>query len=145
MSKCINTAPVTVCYTDAAGIRTTLLEHVIYEQGVAIGQVFTTASDTETPIDVSAGTVTAGACPIFTPDIEFEVLCDIQADGTTVEFIRRSITSFDPNGLVIDPIQVDDFELDKVTAYTVTGTVEEDCGCVPKGSLGTITDWADLA
>lgn len=59
MSKCIETRPILVCFTDAAGVPSTLIEHVIYEDGVAIGQAYTTAADTETPVDVSAGTVVA--------------------------------------------------------------------------------------
>lgn len=146
MSKCINTAPVVVCFTETAtGAKTSLLEHVVYEKGVAIGQVFTTAADTETPFDISGGTVVAGACPVFTPDIEIDDFCDILADGTRVPFLRRTIINFDANGTVVDPMIVNDFELDGVTAYTVAGTVEDDCGCKPIGSLGTITDWADLA
>ena len=145
MSKCLTTAPVVVCFTAADGTRTTLLEHVIYgPEGAPIGQAFTTAADTETIVDVSAGTIDAGACPIFTPDIEFDDYCDVQADGTFTAFVRRVITSFDPNGVVIDPAQVDDFESDLVTPYVVTGTVVDECPCLAQSSLGTITDWSVL-
>lgn len=147
MSKCISTTPVVVCFTAADGTKSNLLEHVIYEQGVAIGQVFTTADDTETPFDVSTGVVTAGACPVFAPDVEFEQRCDdTLGDGTVVvPFMCQIITSFDASGAAIAPPLVTTYELDKVTPYTVLGTVLEECPCVPKGSLGTITDWADLA
>jgi len=120
MGNCIQTVPVAVCFTAADGTRTTLLEHVIYSEGVPVGQAFTTADDTETIVDVSGGTIAAGACPVFTPDIEWDDFCDVQADGTFTAFVRRSITSFDANGAVVDPVQVDDFELDKVNPYTVT-------------------------
>jgi hypothetical protein len=146
MSKCVTTAPVVVCFTAADGTRTSLLEHVIYgKDGAAIGQAFTTAADTETLVDVSAGTITAGACPIFTPDIEWDDYCDVQVDGTFTAFVRRTITSFDANGAVIDPVQVNDFETDQVTPYVVTGTVEDECPCLVNASLGTITSWGDLA
>lgn len=146
MSKCINTAPVVVCYTDAGGLKTSLLEHVVYEAGIAIGQVFTTADDTETPFDVSTGTVVAGACPVFTPDVEWEQRCDDTLnDGTVVvPFMCQVVTSFDPSGVPIAPSVVTNYGLDKTTPYTVLGTVLDECPCVPKGSLGTITDWADL-
>lgn len=147
MSKCINTAPVIVCYTDAGGIKTTLLEHVIYENGVAIGQVFTSASDTETPIDTSTGTISAGACPVFTPDVEWEQRCDdtLNDGSVVVPFMCQVVTSFDANGVVVAPSVTTNYALDKVTPYTVLGTVLDECPCVPKGSLGTITDWTALS
>jgi len=145
MSKCVTTSPVVVCFTAADGTKQTLLEHVIYNNnGQAIGQAFTTASDTETLIDVSTGTILAGACPVFSPDVEWDDLCDVQTDGTFVPFVRRSITTFDVNGTPVDPVTINDFELDQVTAYTVTGTVEDECPCLQVGSLGTVTDWSDL-
>lgn len=147
MSKCVNPSPLLVCFTDGTtGAKTTLVAHVLYENGVSIGQAFTTVGDTETIFDVSGGTVTAGACPIASPDVEWEKLCDLQADGSIVEFFRRSITSFDANGAVIVPVAVADFALDKVTAYVVTGTVitcNEDCDLV--GSVGTIASRAAVA
>lgn len=144
MSKCVNIAPLLVCYTDGVtGAKTTLIEHVLYENGVAIGQGYTTVGDTETIFDVSAGTVTGGACPIASPDVEWAQLCDVQADGSIVEFFRRTVTSFDANGAVVVPVSVADFALDKVTAYTVTGTVttcNQDCDLI--GSVGTIASRA---
>lgn len=144
MNKCISIAPVVVCFTAADGTRTSLLEHVLYENSVAIGQVFTSPTDTETPIDVSTGTITAGACPIFSPDIELDDFCDALTDGSMIPFLRQTVTYFDPNGLVIAPMIITDYELDGITPYTVVGTVQDDCGCEPKGSLGTVTDWTVL-
>lgn len=147
MSKCVNPTPLLVCFTDTVtGAKTTLIEHVIYENWVSIGQAFTTVDDTETIFDVSWGIVVGWACPIASPDVEWEKLCDLQADGSIVEFFRRSITSFDANGAVVVPVAVADFALDKVTAYVVTGVVttcNEDCDLV--GSVGTIAAWWDIA
>lgn len=144
MANCINTAPVLVCFTAADGTKSTLLEHVIYENGISIGQAFTTVDDTETIFDVSTGTITGGACPIASPDVEWEQLCDIQADGSSIPFFCRTITYFDANGDVIVPVATANFELDKVTDYTVVGTVGQCPDCQPVGSLGTITDWTAL-
>lgn len=144
MPACINTAPVLVCYTAPDGAKTTLIEHIIYENGAAIGQAYTTVNDTETVFDVSAGTITGGACPVIPPDVEWKELCDVQADGSYTPFVCRVITSFDANCEVIDPVVTDYFELDKITAYTPTGTVGECPDCQPTGSLGTITDWSAL-
>lgn len=147
MSKCVDVAPILVCYTDGTtGAKTTILQHVIYEFGIAVGQGYTTVTDTETIFDISGGVVTGGACPIASPDVEWEKLCDELADGSIVEFFRRSITSFDANGDVVVPVTVADFALDKVTAYVVAGTViacNEDCDLI--GSIGTIAAWTDVA
>ena len=147
MSKCVNPVPLLVCYTDGVtGAKTTLIQHVIYENGVSIGQAYTTVENTETIFNISDGIVTGGSCPIISPDVEWEKLCDLQANGSIVEFFRRSVTSFDANGAVVVPVAVADFALDKVTAYVVTGVVttcNEDCDLV--GSVGTIATWGDIA
>lgn len=147
MSKCIETRPVAACFTATAdGSRTSLLEHVVYENGVAIGSVFTTPDDVETPFDITAGTVSSGPCPVPSPDVEWEQRCDDTLnDGTVVvPFVCRITTNFDASGTPIVPSVVETFELDKVTPYTVAGTVLAECPCVPKGSLGVITDWSVL-
>lgn len=146
MSKCVTLSPVLVCYTDTAtGAKSTLIQHIIYEDGRAIGQAYTTVADTETIFDISLGTVVGGACPVASPDVEWEKLCDEDANGDVIEFFRRSITSFDANGDVIDPVATADFALDKITPYVVAGTIVA-CqeGCDTVGSIGTITSWAQV-
>lgn len=143
--NCRETRPVVGCYTNAAGVPTSVLIHVIYEEGRAIGQAVTTADAAQTPIDTSTGTLVAGACPVAQPDVEWEKLCDEQANGSIIEFFRRSITRFDAAGAVIAPVEVADFALDKVTPYVVAGTVvtcNEDCD--PIGVVGTITAWTAI-
>ena len=54
---------------------------------------------------------------INSPDAEFEKLCDIQAGGASVTFLRKYTTH--PSGKV----SCEDFELDAKTPYVVTGTV----------------------
>lgn len=79
-------------------------------------------------VDVSAGTVTAGACAIIPPDIEFEIACDTSATGVVTEFFHRIITTFDSTGA--PTVTVVNVALDKVTPYVVTGTVgacSQDC------------------
>jgi len=51
-----------------------------------------------------------------TPDVEFEVLCDLDA-GAATPFLRHY--QADPSGAVVTT----DYELDGVTAYTVVGAV----------------------
>lgn len=135
-----------VCFNNGTS-NTTLVAH--YEYGkdadgftILVATRYTNAAGT--PVDTSAGTVTAGACALTPPDVEWEKLCDVQADGTIVEFFRRSITTFDSTGA--PTVVVTDWELDKVTAYTVAGTVtvcNEDCD--PATALGTLTSWGNPA
>ena len=133
----VETSP--ACFTDATGDQRGLVLHTVYESGVVIASYFT-EGDGVTVVDTSTGTVAAGACPIAQPDVEWEELCDVLADGTVVPFLRRSVTRFDASGSVIDPVEVADFELDKVTAYTVAGTVRACPECTSTAPLGLITD-----
>ena len=143
MSKlCTQFSTAEVCYNDGTSNQT-LVAH--YEYGVndegktiLVATRFTDAAGV--PVDTSAGTVTAGACALTPPDVEWEKLCDVQADGTIVEFLRRSITTFDSVG--VPTVTVTDWELDKVTAYTVAGTVaacNEDCD--PAAAQGVLVTW----
>lgn len=144
MALCKDFEVVPVCSTDPAGVRTTYFAH--FEYGVdASGEsilVATRYADAEgVVVDLSANVVSAGACPVYQPDVEFERLCDVQADGTFIEFLCRTITSFDTSGAVIDPAQVDYFELDKVTPYVPTGTVGPCPDCPPAVAQGVLTAW----
>lgn len=144
--SCLETRPIPVCFTAADGTKQSLVGHIVYEGAKPIGVAYTTADDPETIIDITGGTITSGACPVPSPDVEWDILCDKQKDGSVVNFICRTVTSFDAACQPIDPVQADYFELDKVTPYEPTGIVgdcEIDCPVV--GSLGTITDWATLA
>lgn len=143
MSKlCTQMATAEVCFNNGTSNQT-LIAH--YEYGVngtgdtiLVATRYTNAAGV--PVDTAAGTVTAGACAITPPDVEYSKLCDVQADGSVVEFFRRTITSFDSTGEA--SVVVTDFELDKVTEYTVAGTVaacNEDCD--PATALGVLTTW----
>jgi hypothetical protein len=141
---CKDFETIDVCYTDADGVRTTLVAH--YEYGadadgatVLASTIYTDAAGV--PVDTSAGVVSAGACPVFQPDIEWIELCDVAADGTYTEFLCRVITSFDTDGSVIDPVQTDYFEQDKVTAYAPAGTVGPCPECPPAEVKGVLTAW----
>lgn len=139
MASCRSVDKTIACYTNAAGEPVSIFANAVYDaNGVEIALYYT---DTLGAIvDTSAGTVSAGACPVPNPDVEWEKLCDIQADGVAVEFIRRSVTRFTPAGAVIDPVEVADFETDKVTPYVVTGVVGDCATCPDDTPLGLITD-----
>lgn len=146
VKKCTQMSTAEVCFNNGTSNQT-LIAH--YEYGtdadgftILVATRYTDASGT--PVDTSAGTVTAGACALTPPDVEWEKLCDVQADGTIVEFFRRSITSFDSTGT--PTVTVTDWQLDKLTVYTATGTVgacNEDCD--PATALGTLTSWGNPA
>ena len=141
--KCKELSTALVCYNDGT-VNQTLVAH--YEYGVnATGAtilVSTRYTDSAgVPVDTSSGTVTAGACPIASPDIEWEKLCDENTTtGVITEFFRRSITTWDAAG--VPTVTVTDWELDKVTSYTVAGTViacNEDCDAA--SAQGVLTAW----
>lgn len=142
--QCSDMETATVCYTDGAGVRQSLVAHYEYGKNAAGATILVATRYTDAagvPVDTSSGNVVPGACPVIAPDVEWEQLCDVQADASSIAFMRRSITYFDTAGAVIDPVQVDDFELDKVTPYVPTGTVDncpEDCpDAVAQGVLTT--------
>lgn len=142
---CRQLATAEVCYTDGAGVRQTLVAHYEYREAPSGATIlhatrYTTAAGV--PVDTSAGTVVVGACPVGTPDVEWELLCDTDAAGVTTQFFRRSITSFDANGAVIVPVAVTNWALDKITPYVVAGVVTacpDDCDVV--APVGLVITW----
>lgn len=130
-----------VCFNNGT-TNQTLVVHYEYGKNAAGASILVSTRYTTSagvPVDTSAGTVTAGACAIIPPDVEFEKLCDVNA-GVATEFFRRSITSFDSTGA--PTVTVTDWALDKVTAYVPTGTVgacNQDCD--PATALGVSTTW----
>jgi hypothetical protein len=147
MAKCIETRPIVACYTPSGGVPRTIYAHVVYEDGIPIGTAYTEATDIETPINVDFGlgdVVSAGACPVASPDVEWVKMCDKQLDGTVVKFVCRTVTYFDTTGEISSTV-VDNFELDKTTPYAPTGEVG-DCksDCEKIGTVGSITDWSVL-
>ena len=149
MAACLDTKPILVCFTDTAtGIKTTLIEHVVYQAGAAIAHAYTT-QDTETIFPITGGTITVGACAIAPPDVEYITMCDdTLADGTVlIEFVAQVITSFDGNGAAIVPSVVNYLQKDLVTPYVpsaLANVTSGECGCAKQPVLGTITDWALL-
>lgn len=140
--NCKELATALVCYNDGTGNQT-LVAHYEYGKDAAGATILVATRYTGADgavVDTSGGTVVAGACAVASPDVEWKTLCDVQADGTSVEFCRRSITSFDANGNATTVTS--DFEIDQVTPYVPTGTVE-DCNqeCPPETAQGVLTTW----
>lgn len=133
-----------VCATDADGVRTTLIAHYEYGQdanGVAVLTATRYADAAGVPVDTAAMKVSAGACPIISPDVEWQKLCDVDADDVSTEFMCQVITSFDAAGKAIVPPVTAYYELDKVTPYVPAGTVGPCPDCPPAEALGVLTAW----
>lgn len=139
MSLCRTVDKEIACFTDALGVPASVFANTVYDaNGAVIALYYTDTAGVV--VDTSVGTVSAGSCPVAQPDVEWEKLCDVQTDGTVIEFIRRSVTRFTAAGVVIDPVEVADFETDKVTAYIVAGVVGDCSTCPVEAPLGLITD-----
>lgn len=145
MSSCSKVEKAIACFTNAAGVPASVFAHTVYDKdGASIALYYTNPADNAI-IDTSVGTVTGGACPVAQPDVEWQKLCDIDADGVATPFMCRTITRFDAAGAVIAPVEVSNFELDKVTAYVPAGTVGECDVCPDQDPIGLITDLSLLA
>lgn len=140
--NCKELSTALVCFNNGTANQT-LVAHYEYGLNATGGTILVSTRYTDAagvPVDTSAGTVSAGACSVPLPDVEWEELCDVQASGVVVEFFRRSITTWDAAGL--PTVTVTDWALDKVTAYTPTGTVgacSQDCD--PALPLGILSTW----
>lgn len=139
--KCKELSTALVCFNNGTA-NETLVAHYEYGANATGGTILVSTRYTNAagiPVDTSTGTVSAGACAVPLPDVEWEKLCDVNA-GVATEFFRRSITTFDSVGTAT--VTVTNWQLDKVTAYTPTGTVgacNQDCD--PATALGVLTTW----
>lgn len=139
--KCKELSTSLVCFNNGT-VNETLVAHYEYGANATGGTILVSTRYTNAagiPVDTSAGTVSAGACPVPLPDVEWEKLCDVNA-GISTEFFRRSITTWNAAGL--PTVTVTNWQLDKVTAYTPTGTVgacNQDCD--PLTAVGVLTTW----
>lgn len=143
MSLCTQFSTAAGCFTDAGGAKQEVVIHYEYGANAAGASILvaTRFADADgTPIDTSGGTVAAGACPVIPADVEWELLQDVDEDGVATEFFRRSVTTFDAAGS--PTTVVTDFELDKTTAYTVTGDVTgSGNSCSPATAVGVVATW----
>ena len=103
MSKCINIAPTKVCFfpnDNSSSVE--ILHHTIYENGVSIGQAFTTLEDTETTLDLSTylGGWVIGKCNPFKP---YEWVCGIDVPAWYVAYTNDCpVVTFTPATSVND-------------------------------------------
>ena len=143
MSQCLEMSTQLVCYNDGT-VNKTLIAHFTYGTNATGDKILSKVRYTDEAgvvIDTSSGTVTAGACAVTPPDVEAVVTCDVQADGTVIEFIRQSITTFDSVGAPATTVK--NWELDYSAEYVPTGTVgacNQDCDPVTPIS-GISTAW----
>ena len=109
------------CYNDGANPPRTVTFHYIFDAPDTNPAVKITELDGTMIAGADMTNTTPGACALIPPDVEFEVLCDIQANSDIVRFARRKIITFDAAG--VPTVAVADFEMDYTTPYTVTGDV----------------------
>ena len=135
---CNQVTAVPGCYSDGTNAPVSVIIHTIYD---GAGQPAVIISDIAgTPIaGATLANTTVGACVLPAPDFEWVRLCDKQADGSSIEFFRRSISSLD--GLGNPSVSIKDYELDQVTEYTVTGTVDDCPTCKLLAARGLVTTW----
>lgn len=139
MSDCFNNAAIAGCYTGGASPVSVVIHYTYDNQGAPAVRI-TDASGAPIAGATLANT-TVGACALSPAIVEQNELCDVQADGSSVQFVRRTITSFDASG--VPTVTVTDWALDYVTAYTVTGTVSQCPTCNPldAGQRGIQAAW----
>jgi hypothetical protein len=140
--NCRNFSCAEVCYIDTDGNQQTMIAHYEYGVDAAGATILVSTRYTDAagvPVDTSGGTVKAGGAPVSPPDVEWIPMCDALSDGSTVNYLCRSITTFAADGT---PTNVKaDFELDKTTAYTVQGTPKPQGACPPATAQGLLTAW----
>lgn len=143
MTQCFNNTAVAGCYTGGAAPVSVVI-HYIYDNVGTPSVVITDISGAVVAGATLANT-TAGACALPSPVTEFNELCDIQANGSSIPFVRRTITTI--NGSGVATVAVADFAMDYTTPYTVTGTAGNcpTCAELLVASRGIQADWNLLA
>jgi hypothetical protein len=138
MSQCLNNAAVIGCYSDGTNAPVSVVIHYSYDNE---GQPAVHITDLAGAVVAGAtlANTTVGQCAMIPPDVEWEELCDVQANGSSTPFMRRTITTFD--GLGAPTVAVADFALDQVTAYTLTGTAGSCPTCAELPARGLQTAW----
>lgn len=136
--SCFNNTALPGCYNDGTNPAQSVVIHYTYDNKGAPAVVITDLAG-----DVVAGADTTntavGACAAPTPDFEHQVLCDLLADGSSVQFVRSTISQVAVDGT--PSIVVADFEMDYETPYTVQGEVGECPNCPELPARGLQTGW----
>lgn len=138
MSECRNNTSLPGCFNDGVNPPQSVVVHYTFDN-LGAPAVYITNTEGAPVAGATAANTSPGACPVASPDIEFAQLCDLQGDGTTIEFIRQTVTTFDaaavPTKVVVN------LALDLVTAYAPTGTVVACGDCPPLPARGLQTAW----
>lgn len=138
MSDCRDTNAVLGCFTDGTNPPVTVMVTHVHDFQGAPAVVITDLAGAVVAGATLANT-TLGSCTLPSPTTEFNELCDIQPDGSSIQFVRRTITSV--NGLGVPTVAVANFAMDYVTPYAVTGTVGQCPSCAELASRGLQTAW----
>lgn len=138
MSECVNNTSVVGCFTDGANPPQSVVIHYTFDNLGAPATRITNTAGVVIPAATLANT-TPGACAVASPDVEFVQLCDVQANGDVIEFVRRTITSFSAAG--VPTTAVADLQVDLATAYAPVGTVKACGDCPPLPARGLLAAW----
>ena len=138
MSDCRDTNAVLGCYNDGVNPPVTVMVTHVHDFQGAPAAIITDITGAVIAGATLANT-TLGACVLASPTVEFNELCDMQADGSSVQFVRRTITSVD--GLGVPTVAVANFAMDYTTAYVPTGTVGQCPTCAELTARGLQTTW----
>lgn len=142
MSNCHDNTAVAGCHNDGVNPPVSVVIHYRHDDGGAPA-VFITDIEGNVITSADSTNTTVGACALPPADTEFTELCDVQADGSSISFIRRKIVTI--SGLGVPNVAVADFELDYVTPYVVTGTASSCPTCPDLDGRGLQSNWLFLA
>lgn len=136
--SCHNNTAVPGCFSDGVNPPASVVVHYTYD---GAGQPAVRITDVAGAVVAAADltNTSIGACVLPSPDTEFEMLCDVQPDNSSVKFVRRKIVTVDSLG--VPTVAVADFGLDYVTPYTVTGTVGACPTCPDLPARGLQAAW----
>lgn len=131
------------CKTDAAGVKTSVAIHYEYRVSATGNRTLHATRYTDAAgvaLTLAAGeSVSPGACAVASPDVEFQVLCDVSAAGVTTKFVRRTVTTFDALGAPTTVVA--NLGLDYQTVYVPSGTVGNCDECDASTAVGVLTTW----
>lgn len=138
MSDCRDVVAIAGCFNDGVNPPVTVMVTQTHDhQGAPAVRITDVAG--AVVAGATAANTTLGACTLPSPTTEFNELCDMQAGGSSVQFVRRTITSV--NGLGVPTVAVANFAMDYVTAYVPTGTVGQCPTCAELPARGLQTSW----
>lgn len=145
---CITVQAVPACVMLADGTMVSVTYNQYYNKdNVVVAFAYVLPGTTAPYVPPAGAVINIGDCPTPIVDVEWTLMCEELADGTNKKFMRRAVTTTNPVTLVTAPTVVTDWQLDKVTSYSVVdenqvGLCDEDCPDFTPPAGGLVTDWS---